>query len=716
VELSCDHGHSKAPWLHNIIFNTVMTSPQFTPSALSFPAAIYNPSRKDAKKNIGPLITPAPFGASSQIANPLLTGTSNGSHSSLLANIVKHRAPKKSEHIAITIPSSKDNMRAGHPQFSETIDTAGSCPFTGNANLSQFFAAYECPHASSPTHTLTKLGDIYRNFPSTASLFKAGPIFPGVPHLRNYNLTALFSGQGSNLMNSRNFYQFIRNHVHAFLDQATGGKPNYGLASMWFSDIRVLYIGSGKHMRLLFQTRNMTQSTLEGQQIGPLGFLEEIVGKELNFVLQDSYGKDNKLNKDYSKARQLVSTITLDADVMNNFIQTKMIRFIRQNLDDAAKTGKTELTNVFLGMAMDIGLGAMAGIDTFMPSSLIKAGDDNRDFFETFLTKLADPNLVLDQPQRARLIEEQQRKMTGAGHLIIKRNYADIVATDPSAIKKMWAERNRLLDPTADVPPFPETHDAFLAFAAESPEKKAICDKLALSTGFLLLASSETSAMAMNFATRQLFNHPQLFQDIRKEAANFVHKHGGFEQIRRDNLKEMPILSAFVLEVLRRHPSVPMIPWVAKKDYTVRLDGKDVEIPKGTWLILDFERANQSEWKDGAQFDPQRWLDPQCSYQKDFGGDIAAYLTSLQNDQAGFHTFSGDSSKTTNNTRVCPGRWLAVPEIMSAIAILAHEYDISTEEKNVSCESDAPSTLRPTQPIEVTVTRRSSHTRQPSVD
>jgi len=121
-------------------------------------------------------------------------------------------------------------------------------------------------------------------------------------------------------------------------------------------------------------------------------------------------------------------------------------------------------------------------------------------------------------------------------------------------------------------------------------------------------------------------------------------------------LDQMPYLDACVQEAMRLKPVAPIMAAEAVND--VALGG--VQVPAGVvvFMLLRHSFALEAPLEDGAEFRPERWLDPAMKQKLD---DPARKMV----------PFGG-------GPRFCPGRYLAMCEIRMVMSMLVRSFTIET--------------------------------------
>ncbi|EMD35976.1 hypothetical protein CERSUDRAFT_115922 [Gelatoporia subvermispora B] len=162
------------------------------------------------------------------------------------------------------------------------------------------------------------------------------------------------------------------------------------------------------------------------------------------------------------------------------------------------------------------------------------------------------------------------------------------------------------------------SQSTFLEYLADQTEDpKVIRDQLLN----ILLASRDTTATLLTYATYFLAEHPEVMQKLRAEVIEHC---GTSKPPTFENIKAMRYLRAVINETLRLFPPVPlntresrsepcMFP---KSDGTYAEPEQPLYVPANTLIItLPFlQHRNSTLWgADADAFDPDRWLDERLS-------------------------------------------------------------------------------------------------------
>jgi cytochrome P450 len=209
-------------------------------------------------------------------------------------------------------------------------------------------------------------------------------------------------------------------------------------------------------------------------------------------------------------------------------------------------------------------------------------------------------------------------------------------------------------------PELRETPENFLEgmLAAQETDDAFTDDEVIGNTFTLLLAGEDTTAHTMAWTIWLLASRPEIQAHCAHETDEVLGEHSfpdEFETVGRLHYGE-----AVLRESMRLKPVAPLIGVEPLTDTTIA----GTHVPAGTRLMLltrhasihggGFERANE--------FDPERWLDERDE-------------TGAAPDQKSFLPFGA-------GPRFCPGRNLAFLESKTAMAMIAHNFQIELDESN----------------------------------
>jgi cytochrome P450 len=136
----------------------------------------------------------------------------------------------------------------------------------------------------------------------------------------------------------------------------------------------------------------------------------------------------------------------------------------------------------------------------------------------------------------------------------------------------------------------------------------------------LLVAGRDTTGALLTFSLYMLAEHPDIAQRLREEILTKV---GATECPSYENIRDMKYLRAFLNEVLRLYPPVPMNSRTSNKDtvFESKTSGAlPLYIPAGTrvsYSVFVMHRRTDLWGPDALEFDPDRFIDER----------LAKYLT-----------------------------------------------------------------------------------------
>ncbi|KAI0652994.1 cytochrome P450 monooxygenase pc-3 [Cubamyces menziesii] len=128
----------------------------------------------------------------------------------------------------------------------------------------------------------------------------------------------------------------------------------------------------------------------------------------------------------------------------------------------------------------------------------------------------------------------------------------------------------------------------------------------------ILLAGRDTTSCTLTFAVYALAEHPQVMERLRAEVLSVV---GPSQRPTYDNVREMKYMRAFINEVLRLWPPVPVNSKCSIEPMTwksMQPGEPDIYIPPRTrclYSVLIMHRRKDLWGPDAMMFDPDRFLD-----------------------------------------------------------------------------------------------------------
>ncbi|KAJ7243218.1 cytochrome P450 [Mycena rebaudengoi] len=225
-------------------------------------------------------------------------------------------------------------------------------------------------------------------------------------------------------------------------------------------------------------------------------------------------------------------------------------------------------------------------------------------------------------------------------------------------------------------------HDLFTKLLANTSnsKRKLTDDEITEQTSVFLVAGHETTATTLAFGLLELRRNPEFQQKLREE---FNYRQG---DVGYDSL---PLLNAFIKEVLRVYPAAALRERVALKDEIIPLSEgivtttgqriTQIPIHKGDLVMLALASYQklQSLWGDDADsFNPYRWIDGKIHQ----GEAIGPYANLL--------SFLG-------GPHVCPGWRFAILEMQVILAELIRKFSF-TLPANEIVRVKLSNTLQPT--------------------
>ncbi|GAV71740.1 p450 domain-containing protein [Cephalotus follicularis] len=164
----------------------------------------------------------------------------------------------------------------------------------------------------------------------------------------------------------------------------------------------------------------------------------------------------------------------------------------------------------------------------------------------------------------------------------------------------------------------------------------------------MLMAATDTSATAIEWALSELMRHPKIIKKLQKELEEKV----GLERMAEESdLESLEYLHMVVKETLRLHPVAPLLGHESLEDCTVN----GFYIPKKSRIIINLWAIGRDPcaWADAEKFFPERFV----------GKDIDLNGRDFQLLPFG------------SGRRGCPGMHLALTIVKSVLAQLVHCFD-----------------------------------------
>ncbi|KAJ7635244.1 cytochrome P450 [Roridomyces roridus] len=211
-------------------------------------------------------------------------------------------------------------------------------------------------------------------------------------------------------------------------------------------------------------------------------------------------------------------------------------------------------------------------------------------------------------------------------------------------------------------------------------------EELAAHTSLLVIAGHETSANTMAFGLLELARNPEFQDSLRREINSSGEK---TEAV----YNSMPLLNAFIKEILRLFPIVPLEERIAIADTVIPLTDSintstgdrisEIPVRKGQIIklgIAAYQRMESLWGADAGDFNPYRWIQGK-NYQKDAVGGPYGNLLAF---------FGGP--------HVCLGWRLAVLEMQVIISELVGKFSFKLPEGDNVARMRGANVLQPTLP------------------
>jgi cytochrome P450 len=186
--------------------------------------------------------------------------------------------------------------------------------------------------------------------------------------------------------------------------------------------------------------------------------------------------------------------------------------------------------------------------------------------------------------------------------------------------------------------------------AADQPGSGVDDAAVAGNVSTMLLAGEDTTANSIAWLIYLLKRHPEALRQAMQEVRRVAPDSATFSLEQMDALL---YLDACINEAMRLKPVAPFMPLEAVHDTVVG----DVQVPRGTvvWAVLRHDTVDAAHFADPLAFKPERWL-------------ASADSADALDKRASIPFGSGP--------RTCPGRYLALLEIKTAMAMLLGQFAI----------------------------------------
>ncbi|KAK1567149.1 hypothetical protein Q3G72_008673 [Acer saccharum] len=183
-------------------------------------------------------------------------------------------------------------------------------------------------------------------------------------------------------------------------------------------------------------------------------------------------------------------------------------------------------------------------------------------------------------------------------------------------------------------------------------------------------AGTDTSSITIEWGLAELINHPNVMEKARKEIDSVI---GKTRVVEEADIANLPYLQAVVKEILRLHPTGPLVVRESAEDCTIA----GYLIPARTRLFVNLWSLGRDSdhWENPHEFRPERFLSEEWSVKSQFL-DVRGQC---------FHMIPFGSGR-----RSCPGATLAlqfVPTTLAAI-IQCFELKVGDGESEISVDME----------------------------
>ncbi|KQK06463.1 premnaspirodiene oxygenase [Brachypodium distachyon] len=202
----------------------------------------------------------------------------------------------------------------------------------------------------------------------------------------------------------------------------------------------------------------------------------------------------------------------------------------------------------------------------------------------------------------------------------------------------------------------------------------------------IFVASSETSATALQWAMAELIRNPRVMRKAQEEVRRVLHGHGS--RVTEDSLGDLRYLGLVIKEVLRLHPPASML---LPRECRTPCQVLGFDVPAGAMVLVN-------AWAIGR--DPRHWDEPEEFWPERFEGDGAVDFKGTDFEYIPFGA----------GRRMCPGMAFGLANMELALASLLYHFDWELP------DGTEPQGLDMTELLGLTTRRRSDLFLVPSQD
>ncbi|PKU66140.1 geraniol 8-hydroxylase [Dendrobium catenatum] len=174
----------------------------------------------------------------------------------------------------------------------------------------------------------------------------------------------------------------------------------------------------------------------------------------------------------------------------------------------------------------------------------------------------------------------------------------------------------------------------------------------------IVVAGTDTTSNAVEFALAEMLNRVETMKRVQDELEHVVGKHNIVEE---HHIDKLPYLNATIKEVLRLHPTVPLlVPHRPSSTCTVG----GYMVPEGSRVFINAWAIHRDPaiWKEPLEFKPERFMNTIHERKWDGNGNDFNYLP------------------FGSGRRICAGIAMAEKMLAYCLASLLHSFDWKLEE------------------------------------
>lgn len=169
-------------------------------------------------------------------------------------------------------------------------------------------------------------------------------------------------------------------------------------------------------------------------------------------------------------------------------------------------------------------------------------------------------------------------------------------------------------------------------------------------------AGTDTSSITVEWGLAELINKPEVMEKARQEIDSVV---GKSRIVEESDIPSLPYMQAVVKEILRLHPTGPLVVRESSEDCTIA----NYRIPAKTRLFVNLWSLGRdpNHWENPLEFRPERFLSKEWSAKSQFLDVRGQY----------FHMIPFGSGR-----RSCPGATLALQFVPTTLAAIIQCFEL----------------------------------------